>query len=42
MSVTTMNHICLQELVVPEHVMTVIDEELNKLATLDNHSSEFR
>ncbi|WAQ98018.1 LONM-like protein [Mya arenaria] len=31
----------LKELVVPEHVQTVIDEELNKLATLDNHSSEF-
>ncbi|KAL4227296.1 Lon protease mitochondrial [Mactra antiquata] len=31
----------LKELEVPEHVMTVIDEELNKLATLDNHSSEF-
>jgi len=31
-----------QELVVPEHVQTVIDEELNKLGTLDNHSSEFR
>ncbi|XP_053406178.1 lon protease homolog, mitochondrial isoform X2 [Mercenaria mercenaria] len=31
----------LKDLVVPEHVMTVIEEELNKLATLDNHSSEF-
>ncbi|KAL5005304.1 hypothetical protein ScPMuIL_018760 [Solemya velum] len=31
----------LQELVVPDHVMEVIDEELNKLSFLDNHSSEF-
>nr|XP_020636692.1 lon protease homolog, mitochondrial [Pogona vitticeps] len=31
----------LKELVVPEHVMEVIDEELNKLGLLDNHSSEF-
>ncbi|XP_052280606.1 lon protease homolog, mitochondrial-like isoform X2 [Dreissena polymorpha] len=31
----------LKGLVVPEHVKTVIDEELNKLGTLDNHSSEF-
>ncbi|XP_053406180.1 LOW QUALITY PROTEIN: lon protease homolog, mitochondrial-like [Mercenaria mercenaria] len=31
----------LKDLVVPEHVMTVINEELNKLSTLDNHSSEF-
>ena len=31
----------LKELVVPEHVMEVIDEELGKLAFLDNHSSEF-
>ncbi|XP_070604039.1 lon protease homolog, mitochondrial [Erythrolamprus reginae] len=31
----------LKELVVPKHVMDVIDEELNKLGLLDNHSSEF-
>ncbi|XP_054837614.1 lon protease homolog, mitochondrial [Eublepharis macularius] len=31
----------LTELVVPKHVMEVIDEELNKLGLLDNHSSEF-
>lgn len=31
----------LKELVVPQHVQTVIDEELNKLSFLDNHSSEF-
>ncbi|XP_014670339.1 PREDICTED: lon protease homolog, mitochondrial-like [Priapulus caudatus] len=31
----------LKELVVPPHVMEVIDEELNKLAFLDPHSSEF-
>ncbi|CAG5114668.1 unnamed protein product [Candidula unifasciata] len=31
----------LKELVVPTHVMEVIDEELNKLSFLDNHSSEF-
>uniref|UniRef100_A0A8D2L8Y7 Lon protease homolog, mitochondrial n=1 Tax=Varanus komodoensis TaxID=61221 RepID=A0A8D2L8Y7_VARKO len=31
----------LQELVVPKHVMEVIEEELNKLGLLDNHSSEF-
>lgn len=31
----------LKSLAVPEHVMTVINEELNKLGTLDNHSSEF-
>uniref|UniRef100_A0A8C9FGK1 Lon protease homolog, mitochondrial n=1 Tax=Pavo cristatus TaxID=9049 RepID=A0A8C9FGK1_PAVCR len=31
----------LKELVVPKHVMDVIDEELNKLSLLDNHSSEF-
>eukprot|EP00061_Rhincodon_typus_P012383 g38083.t1 len=31
----------LKELVVPKHVMEVIDEELNKLNLLDNHSSEF-
>ncbi|RWS26252.1 lon protease-like protein [Leptotrombidium deliense] len=31
----------LKDLVVPPHVMEVIDEELNKLSFLDNHSSEF-
>ncbi|XP_001376069.1 lon protease homolog, mitochondrial isoform X1 [Monodelphis domestica] len=31
----------LKELVVPKHVMDVIDEELSKLGLLDNHSSEF-
>ncbi|XP_069505698.1 lon protease homolog, mitochondrial [Ambystoma mexicanum] len=31
----------LNSLVVPAHVMEVIDEELNKLGLLDNHSSEF-
>ncbi|XP_069784090.1 lon protease homolog, mitochondrial isoform X2 [Narcine bancroftii] len=31
----------LKELVIPKHVMEVIDEELNKLNLLDNHSSEF-
>lgn len=31
----------LQDLVVPKQVMEVIDEELNKLSFLDNHSSEF-
>ncbi|XP_015267719.1 PREDICTED: lon protease homolog, mitochondrial [Gekko japonicus] len=31
----------LNELVVPKHIMEVIDEELNKLGLLDNHSSEF-
>ncbi|KAK8764423.1 hypothetical protein V5799_032962 [Amblyomma americanum] len=31
----------LQDLVVPKQVMDVIDEELNKLSFLDNHSSEF-
>ncbi|XP_076332246.1 lon protease homolog, mitochondrial-like [Tachypleus tridentatus] len=31
----------LKELTVPAHVMEVIEEELNKLAFLDNHSSEF-
>ncbi|KAL7992866.1 hypothetical protein Chor_017122 [Crotalus horridus] len=31
----------LKELLVPKHVMDVIDEELNKLGLLDNHSSEF-
>lgn len=31
----------LKELIIPKHVMDVIDEELNKLGLLDNHSSEF-
>ncbi|ELU04831.1 hypothetical protein CAPTEDRAFT_155270 [Capitella teleta] len=31
----------LEDLVVPKHVMEVIDEELSKLSFLDNHSSEF-
>ncbi|XP_069833983.1 lon protease homolog, mitochondrial [Dendropsophus ebraccatus] len=31
----------LNDLVVPKHVMEVIDEELGKLGLLDNHSSEF-
>nr|XP_006640037.1 PREDICTED: lon protease homolog, mitochondrial [Lepisosteus oculatus] len=31
----------LKDRVVPQHVMEVIDEELNKLGLLDNHSSEF-
>ncbi|KAM5230189.1 lon protease homolog, mitochondrial isoform 1-T1 [Hipposideros larvatus] len=31
----------LKELVVPKHVMDVVDEELGKLGLLDSHSSEF-
>lgn len=31
----------LAELIVPEHVQEVIEEELNKLGFLENHSSEF-
>ncbi|XP_076847775.1 lon protease homolog, mitochondrial isoform X1 [Brachyhypopomus gauderio] len=31
----------LKERTVPDHVMEVINEELNKLGLLDNHSSEF-
>ncbi|CAG2187769.1 PIM1 [Mytilus edulis] len=31
----------LKDLVVPKHVMEVIDEETNKLSFLDQHSSEF-
>ncbi|KAI1891800.1 hypothetical protein AGOR_G00147480 [Albula goreensis] len=31
----------LKDRVVPQHVMDVINEELNKLSLLDNHSSEF-
>ena len=32
----------IQDLVVPKHVMDVIDEELGKLSFLDAHSSEFK
>lgn len=32
----------LKERTVPQHIMEVINEELNKLALLDNHSSEFK
>ncbi|XP_062868988.1 lon protease homolog, mitochondrial [Trichomycterus rosablanca] len=31
----------LKERTVPQHIMEVINEELNKLSFLDNHSSEF-
>ncbi|XP_060737933.1 lon protease homolog, mitochondrial [Tachysurus vachellii] len=31
----------LKERTVPQHIMEVINEELNKLSLLDNHSSEF-
>lgn len=31
----------IKDLTVPKAVMTVIDDELNKLSLLDNHSSEF-
>ncbi|KAJ4943303.1 hypothetical protein JOQ06_005806 [Pogonophryne albipinna] len=31
----------LKERTVPQHIMDVINEELNKLGLLDNHSSEF-
>uniref|UniRef100_A0A0L8H5R6 endopeptidase La n=1 Tax=Octopus bimaculoides TaxID=37653 RepID=A0A0L8H5R6_OCTBM len=31
----------LKDLVVPSHVMDVVDEEFSKLSFLDNHSSEF-
>ena len=31
----------IKDLIIPVHVMEVIDEELNKLSLLDNHSSEF-
>jgi len=31
----------IAELTIPEHVQEVIDEELQKMAFLDNHSSEF-
>lgn len=32
----------LSERSVPQHIMEVINEELNKLSLLDNHSSEFK
>lgn len=32
----------LKDKTVPENVMTVIDEELNKLNFLESHSSEFK
>ena len=32
----------VKDLVVPEAVEEVIEEELNKLSFLDNHSPEFR
>lgn len=32
----------LKERTVPQHIMDVINEELNKLSLLDNHSSEFK
>lgn len=32
----------LKDRTVPQHVMDVINEELNKLGLLDNHSSEFK
>ena len=32
----------IKDLVVPEAVQEVIEEELNKLSFLDNHSAEFR
>ncbi|KAM4629470.1 lon protease homolog, mitochondrial [Polymixia lowei] len=31
----------LKDRTIPQHIMSVIDEELNKLGLLDNHSSEF-
>ncbi|XP_069574565.1 lon protease homolog, mitochondrial isoform X2 [Brachyistius frenatus] len=31
----------LKDRIVPQHIMDVINEELNKLGLLDNHSSEF-
>ncbi|MEQ2246118.1 Lon protease mitochondrial [Ilyodon furcidens] len=31
----------LKDRIVPQHIMDVISEELNKLSLLDNHSSEF-
>lgn len=32
----------LKDRIVPQHIMEVINEELNKLSLLDNHSSEFK
>lgn len=32
----------LKDRIVPVHIMEVINEELNKLSLLDNHSSEFK
>ena len=32
----------IKDLNVPEHAQEVIEEELNKLAYLDTHSSEFK
>jgi len=32
----------VQDLVIPSHVMDVIEEELGKLSFLDPHSSEFK
>ncbi len=32
----------LKDLIVPETIQNVIDEEINKMSFLDNHSSEFR
>lgn len=32
----------LKDRTVPQHIMDVINEELNKLGLLDNHSSEFK
>ena len=32
----------IKDLIVPNHAMEVIEEELGKLSFLDNHSSEFK
>lgn len=32
----------LKDRTVPQYIMDVINEELNKLGLLDNHSSEFK
>lgn len=32
----------LKDRTVPRHIMDVINEELTKMALLDNHSSEFK
>ena len=34
--------VTVQGMEVPKHAQDVIDEELNKLGFLDNHSSEFK